>query len=111
MDNTMYKTLTQLGISPSLKGFFEIDECVNELKKDINAKITGVYVTVARKTGSTWHRVERNIRHAVQISLSRGDLPLIRRMFGYVVDSEGRLTNSEFLKCLTMYLNGGSTNG
>lgn len=100
----MYKILTKLAISPALKGYQDIIDCVEELKKNINAKIIPVYEIVARKRDGNWHRVERNIRKAVQTSLSYGDLTLLDKIFGSVITSDARLTNSQFLKCLTIYI-------
>lgn len=107
----MYKILTKLAISPALKGYQDIVDCVEELKKDVRAKITAVYEIVARKRGSNWHRIERNVRHAIQISLSYGDLTLLGEIFGSVITSNARLTNSQFLKCLTIYVTEVQKNG
>lgn len=111
MEHIIHKTLIQLGISPSLSGYHNIVNCLKELENSVDAKIIAVYKIVARKYNSDWRRIERNIRKAIEVSLSRGDLELLHEIFSYVVTPEGRLTNSEFLKCLAIYVKEVQQNG
>ena len=61
-----------------------------------------LYPTVAKKFDTTSSRVERAIRHAIEIAWDRGDLDTINSFFGYTVNNcKGKPTNSEFIALLT----------
>jgi len=64
-----------------------------------------LYPHVAEMFGSTASRVERAIRHALDLTWNRGDLDVLKGIFGYTVDiAKGRPTNSEFLSMVVEYL-------
>ena len=64
----------------------------------INAVTKVLYPDVARKYGTTSSRVERAIRHAIEVAWDRGDLDTLQRFFGYTVsNTKGKPTNSEFI--------------
>ena len=57
-----------------------------------------LYPSVAKKYGTTSSRVERAIRHAIEVAWDRGDLEVLNSFFGYTVqNSRGKPTNSEFI--------------
>lgn len=57
-----------------------------------------LYPEVARKFGTTASRVERAIRHAIEVAWDRGDLDTLQKYFGFTVsNSKGKPTNSEFI--------------
>jgi two-component system response regulator (stage 0 sporulation protein A) len=57
-----------------------------------------LYPTVAKKFDTTSSRVERAIRHAIEVAWDRGDLDTLQRFFGYTVSTNrGKPTNSEFI--------------
>ena len=57
-----------------------------------------LYPAVARKFGTTASRVERAIRHAIEVAWDRGDLETLQKYFGYTVSNvKGKPTNSEFI--------------
>jgi two-component system response regulator (stage 0 sporulation protein A) len=67
-------------------------ECVTKL----------LYPCVAQKYDTTSSRVERAIRHAIEIAWDRGDSEVINSFFGYTIDNyRGRPTNSEFIALVT----------
>ena len=74
--------------------------------KDILRSMTKeLYPAVAQAFNSTPSRVERAIRHAVELAWDRGDLSTLHRFFGYTVSSKkGKPTNSEFLSALADHL-------
>lgn len=111
MKSTTRRTLVQLGLSPNYKGFNAIVEAVDLLIKEPNLQITKIYEIVGSRTNSTYHRVERNIRHAVTIILDRGNFNLLRQIFGYNFLAEGTIHNGDFLTCLTLYLQEVYNNG
>ena len=64
----------------------------------INAITKVLYPMVAKKFDTTPSRVERAIRHAIEVAWDRGDLDTLQRFFGYTVNStKGKPTNSEFI--------------
>lgn len=95
--NTMHK----LGMPAHIKGFNYVREAilvaVNE--PSIIDNITrGLYPKVAEVFDSTPSRVERAIRHAIEVTWSRGDIDTLQKYFGYTVScSKGKPTNSEFI--------------
>ena len=61
-----------------------------------------LYQAIAKKHGTTASRVERAIRHAIEVAWSRGQLEMIDEIFGYTVNSgKGKPTNSEFIALIT----------
>lgn len=104
----IYTVLHRLGIPSSLLGYRYIESALKVIADGdgITGRITSyLYPTVARLNGSTPTRVERAIRHAVGISMERGDIGFINTVFGYTVSStRGRLTNGEFITMLAEYL-------
>ena len=64
----------------------------------INSVTKILYPTVAKQYGTTSSRVERAIRHAIEVAWDRGDLDILNAFFGYTVqNSRGKPTNSEFI--------------
>ena len=64
----------------------------------INSVTKILYPTVAKQYGTTSSRVERAIRHAIEVAWDRGDLDVLNSFFGYTVqNSRGKPTNSEFI--------------
>ena len=67
----------------------------------INAITKVLYPQVARTFSTTPSRVERAIRHAIEVAWSRGKVDTIEELFGYTVsDRKGKPTNSEFIALL-----------
>ena len=67
----------------------------NEL---INSVTKILYPTVAKKYQTTSSRVERAIRHAIEVAWDRGDIDTLNSYFGYTIQNErGKPTNSEFI--------------
>ena len=64
----------------------------------INAVTKVLYPEVARRFATTPSRVERAIRHAIEVAWDRGDLETLQKYFGYTVsNAKGKPTNSEFI--------------
>ena len=64
----------------------------------INSVTKILYPTVAKKYSTTTSRVERAIRHAIEVAWDRGDVDTLNSYFGYTVqNSRGKPTNSEFI--------------
>ena len=64
----------------------------------INAVTKVLYPEVAKRFSTTPSRVERAIRHAIEVAWDRGDLETLQKFFGYTVsNTKGKPTNSEFI--------------
>jgi two-component system response regulator (stage 0 sporulation protein A) len=74
---------------------------VNDM--DMLNSITKVlYPTIAKRFDTTASRVERAIRHAIEVAWSRGKMDTIDELFGYTVNNgKGKPTNSEFIALIT----------
>ena len=101
-------TLNQIGVSHSLKGYVylvsAIDKCISERGK-LNQVIKVLYKEIADENSDTVSRVERAIRHAIEVSWNRGNTSVINKIFGYTVVAEkGRPTNSEFIALVADFI-------
>ena len=93
--------LHDLGISSHIKGYQFLRDAVSMIfeNPDIIGGITKeLYPELASRYDTTVSRVERAIRHAVEISWNRGDIDLMEKIFGHSVDIDrAKPTNSEFI--------------
>ena len=95
------KMLHELGIPSHIKGYQYIREAVNIIFE--NPSVIGgitkeLYPELAKKFNTTTSRVERAIRHAIEVSWNRGNLDFMEEIFGYSVDiDKAKPTNSEFM--------------
>ena len=68
----------------------------------INAVTKQLYPAVAKKFETTSSRVERAIRHAIEVAWDRGDVDTLNSFFGYTINvGKGKPTNSEFIALIT----------
>ncbi len=95
------KMLHELGIPSHIKGYQYIREAVGIIfdKPEVIGGITKeLYPELASKYNTTVSRVERAIRHAIEVSWNRGNLDFMEEIFGYSVDiDKAKPTNSEFM--------------
>ena len=95
------KMLHELGMPSHIKGYQYIREGINMIynNPDIIGGITKeLYPDIASKYDTTVSRVERAIRHAIEVSWNRGDLDYMEELFGHSVDiDKAKPTNSEFI--------------
>ena len=95
------KTLHELGVPSHIKGYQYIREGIELVykKPEIIGGITKeLYPEIAEKYDSTVSRVERAIRHAIEVSWNRGNWDLMEDIFGHSVDiDKAKPTNSEFI--------------
>jgi len=91
----------EIGVPAHIKGYQYLREAIIMTVEDmdvINAVTKVLYPEVARKFGTTASRVERAIRHAIEVAWDRGDLETLQKYFGYTVsNTKGKPTNSEFI--------------
>ena len=95
------KLLHNLGVPSHIKGYQYIREGVQLIYENpdiTNAMTKELYPELARKFGTTASRVERAIRHAIEVSWNRGNWNLMEEIFGCSVDiDKAKPTNSEFI--------------
>ena len=91
----------EIGVPAHINGFQYVREAIIIAVNDmdvINAITKVLYPQVAKTFGTTPSRVERAIRHAIEVAWDRGDLDTLQRFFGYTVsNTKGKPTNSEFI--------------
>lgn len=108
LDALISKYLNEVGVPPSLKGYRYIITAVKEVLRDeiVLEGITKVlYPNVAKIHNSTPQRVEKAIRHAIEVAWSRNDASKLKEEFKYATTSgRTRPTNSEFIAILSQYI-------
>ena len=91
----------QIGVPAHIKGYHYLREAIIMAVNDIeimNSVTKCLYPSVAKKYGTTSSRVERAIRHAIEVAWDRGDVDVLNSYFGYTIHSgKGKPTNSEFI--------------
>lgn len=91
----------EIGVPAHIKGYQYLREAIMIAVQDmevINAVTKVLYPEVAKRFNTTPSRVERAIRHAIEVAWDRGDLETLQKYFGYTVNStKGKPTNSEFI--------------
>ncbi|MBR6407676.1 MAG: sporulation transcription factor Spo0A [Clostridia bacterium] len=91
----------QIGVPAHIKGYHYLRDAIIMSVNDsemINAVTKQLYPTVAKHYQTTSSRVERAIRHAIEVAWDRGDVDTLNSYFGYTIHtSRGKPTNSEFI--------------
>lgn len=101
LDLEVTNIIHQIGVPAHIKGYLYLREAIlmviNEV--DLLGAITKeLYPLIAEKYNTTPSRVERAIRHAIEVAWSRGNVEVINSLFGYTIDvNRGKPTNSEFI--------------
>ncbi|MGI6615829.1 MAG: sporulation transcription factor Spo0A [Dethiobacteria bacterium] len=100
--------LHQIGIPAHIKGYLYLRDAILMVVEDIDllGSITKVlYPEIAELFSTTSSRVERAIRHAIEVAWSRNNVDIIKKFFGYTIDAEkGKPTNSEFIAMIADHL-------
>ena len=95
------KIIHQIGVPAHIKGYQYLRSAILMTIEDneiINSVTKVLYPSVAKKFGTTTSRVERAIRHAIEVAWDRGDVDTLNSYFGYTIqNSRGKPTNSEFI--------------
>lgn len=101
LESEITSILHEMGVPAHIKGYLYLRESINMVYNDIEllGSITKVlYPDVAKKYKTTASRVERAIRHAIEVAWNRGNIEAISNIFGYTVSvSKSKPTNSEFI--------------
>ena len=95
----------QIGVPAHIKGYQYLRDAILMAIDDddiINAVTKRLYPAVAKKHGTTSSRVERAIRHAIEVAWDRGDVDVLNSYFGYTIhNGRGKPTNSEFIAMIS----------
>ena len=101
LESTVTGIIHEIGVPAHIKGYQYLREAILIAVGDmevINAVTKILYPEVAKRFGTTASRVERAIRHAIEVAWDRGDLETLQKYFGYTVsNAKGKPTNSEFI--------------
>ena len=101
LETRVTNMLHEIGIPAHIKGYHYLRDAIMMAVEDmdvLNAITKVLYPTVAKKYQTTSSRVERAIRHAIEVAWSRGKLDTLDELFGYTVSTgKGKPTNSEFI--------------
>ena len=101
MDIEVTRIIHEVGIPAHIKGYLYLREAILMVIDDVEllSLVTKeLYPSVARKYKTTPSRVERAIRHAIEVAWNRGNLTAIHKIFSHTVSKErGKPTNSEFI--------------
>lgn len=95
----------QIGVPAHIKGYQYLRDAILMAIEDdsiINAVTKRLYPAVAKKHATTSSRVERAIRHAIEVAWDRGDVEVLNSYFGYTIhNGRGKPTNSEFIAMIS----------
>ena len=101
IESMVTSIIHEIGVPAHIKGYQYLREAIIIATQDmdvINAITKVLYPQVAKTFQTTPSRVERAIRHAIEVAWDRGDLDTLQRFFGYTVsNTKGKPTNSEFI--------------
>ena len=101
LKNRVTSIIHEIGVPAHIKGYQYLREAIMITVEDmdvINAVTKVLYPEVAKRFNTTPSRVERAIRHAIEVAWDRGDLETLQKFFGYTVsNAKGKPTNSEFI--------------
>lgn len=105
MEIQVTEILHQIGVPAHIKGYHYLRDSIImsvETPEIINAVTKQLYPAVAKKYDTTSSRVERAIRHAIEVAWDRGDVDVLNSYFGYTIhNSRGKPTNSEFIAMIS----------
>lgn len=101
LETIVTKTIHELGIPAHIKGYQYIRTAIMMVVDNmdlLNYITKALYPSIAKKYSTTSSRVERAIRHSIEVAWSRGDPDKLEEVFGYTVQNgKGKPTNSEFI--------------
>ncbi len=101
LENDVTNIIHEIGVPAHIKGYQYLRDAiilaVNDMEM-LNSITKILYPTIAKRHQTTPSRVERAIRHAIEVAWSRGKMDTIDALFGYTVSTgKGKPTNSEFI--------------
>ena len=101
LESRVTSMLHEIGIPAHIKGYHYLRDSIMMAVEDmdvLNAITKILYPTVAKRHQTTSSRVERAIRHAIEVAWNRGKIDILDDLFGYTISNgKGKPTNSEFI--------------
>lgn len=101
IETNITNIMHEIGVPAHIKGYLYLREAITMVYHDIEllGSITKIlYPDIAKKFNTTASRVERAIRHAIEVAWNRGNIDSITELFGYTINvSKAKPTNSEFI--------------
>ncbi|MDU5741267.1 MAG: sporulation transcription factor Spo0A [Clostridium sp.] len=105
LETEITSIIHEIGVPAHIKGYMYLREAITMVVNDmelLSAVTKELYPSIAKKYNTTASRVERAIRHAIEVAWGRGQVDAINKLFGYTVrytvhNEKGKPTNSEFI--------------
>ena len=101
LENEVTDMIHEVGVPAHIKGYQYLRDAIMMVIQDsemLNSITKILYPTIAKRNQTTPSRVERAIRHAIEVAWSRGNMEIINSLFSYTVSTgKGKPTNSEFI--------------
>lgn len=101
LERDVTEMIHEIGVPAHIKGYQYLREAIMMSVEEIemlNSITKILYPTIAKKFSTTPSRVERAIRHAIEVAWSRGKMETLEALFGYTINTgKGKPTNSEFI--------------
>lgn len=105
IETAVTSMIHEIGVPAHIKGYSYLRESIILVLEDgklIESITKQLYPTVAKKFNTSSSRVERAIRHAIEVAWDRGDTDTLNRIFGFTINqSKGKPTNSEFIAMIS----------
>ena len=105
LETDITRMLHELGIPAHIKGYQYLRDAITMVVKDremMDSVTKILYPAIAKKNQTTASRVERAIRHAIEVAWGRGKMETIEELFGYTISiGKGKPTNSEFIALIS----------
>lgn len=104
-ESMVTEAIHQVGVPAHIKGYEYLRESILMVLSDrelINSVTKQLYPAVAKKHKTSASRVERAIRHAIEVAWNRGDTETLNNIFGFTINqAKGKPTNSEFIAMIS----------
>ncbi|OOM09184.1 sporulation transcription factor Spo0A [Clostridium saccharobutylicum] len=101
LETEITSIIHEIGVPAHIKGYMYLREAITMVVNDmelLSAVTKELYPSIAKKYNTTASRVERAIRHAIEVAWGRGQIEAINKLFGYTIHNDkGKPTNSEFI--------------
>lgn len=101
LESEITSIIHEIGVPAHIKGYMYLREAISMVVNDVellSAVTKELYPSIAKKYNTTASRVERAIRHAIEVAWGRGQVETINKIFGYTIhNGKGKPTNSEFI--------------
>ena len=105
LETDVTNIIHEIGVPAHIKGYQYLRDAIImsvENREVINSITKVLYPTIAKMNQTTPSRVERAIRHAIEVAWSRGKMDTINELFGYTINTgKGKPTNSEFIALIS----------